>query len=558
MPPADAADATPPDSTSPDSDAAATDAASASDGETASDAGGKCTGGPQLCGCSANSDCAKQDDGDLCNGGLYCDTLVLPHVCKPDNKPVACPPAGAACLTSVCVAKTGLCVGAADLAQDGSPCDDGDACTAATLCQNGSCSGGKTKDCNDNNPCSADSCVAGGCVHLASIATACDDGSACTSGDKCSASSQCQGTPISCDDGTPCTDDSCDAKSGCHFKANTAPCSDGDLCTASDTCSGGKCAGTAKNCNDGNPCTADQCKPLTGQCVFAPTTASCDDGNLCTAKDACVSGVCLGVPLACPGSCGGGCDPLQGCQSAAVSCDDANSCTQDTCVAGVGCVGEPLNGAACGGTKAATCASGVCSNCQAIYAFVSVQGMDVNLAAVVSGGTSGDVFAVGSAAKTGGPRDGLFVRLKGGTVQQAPVLLGGVASGDDSLAGLVLSGPSQLVAVGWLQGGGTSPSQEAWVVGVGADGAVQFNTTHGTGKDDGFLGILGLPNQMLAFGYQDDKGWVAQVKAGGALGACRDNPRQAPCHFAFFSVGQEILEVNSNISPAWALARRSP
>ena len=42
------------------------------------------------------------------------------------------------------------------------------------------------------------------------------------------------------------------------------------------------------------------------------------------------------------------------------------------------------------------------------------------------------------------------------------------------------------------------------------------------------------------------------------LGACRDSPRQAPRYFAFFSVGQAILEVNSNISPAWALARRSP
>ena len=42
------------------------------------------------------------------------------------------------------------------------------------------------------------------------------------------------------------------------------------------------------------------------------------------------------------------------------------------------------------------------------------------------------------------------------------------------------------------------------------------------------------------------------------LGACRDSPRQAHRYFAFFSVGQAILEVNSNISPAWALARRSP
>lgn len=123
---------------------------------------------------------------------------------------------------------------------------------------------------------------------------------------------------------------------------------------------------------------------------------------------------------------------------------------------------------------------------------------------------------MGSVLKTGGFRDGLFVRLQNGKVQQAPVTLGSI--GDDALTALLPTSSTQLLAVGWTQTGGTSSSQQAWVVGFAPDGTVQFNSKQGNGKADGFLGLVPFPGSPLAFGYQDDKGWIAEVKAGGGLG----------------------------------------
>ena len=90
-----------------------------------------------------------------------------------------------------------------------------------------------------------------------------------------------------CNDNNPCTDDSCDPLAGCIHTANTAACNDGSLCTTADHCSAGSCVGTATVCNDGNVCTTDSCDPATGACVFANNTNACDDGNACTVGDIC-------------------------------------------------------------------------------------------------------------------------------------------------------------------------------------------------------------------------------------------------------------------------------
>ena len=54
----------------------------------------------------------------------------------------------------------------------------------------------------------------------------------------------CVHTPITCNDNNPCTNDSCDSVSGCVFSNNTNACDDGNNCTAGDACSGGACTGT--------------------------------------------------------------------------------------------------------------------------------------------------------------------------------------------------------------------------------------------------------------------------------------------------------------------------
>jgi hypothetical protein len=109
--------------------------------------------------------------------------------------------------------------------------------------------------------------------------TVCDDGNFCTTGDICS-SGICQtGSPASCDDQDPCTDDSCKPKVGCLHDLNTATCETGDLCDGPDVCAYGVCI-TGPNifCNDGDPCTEDTCNPATG-CVFVDTCGAGGSGG---------------------------------------------------------------------------------------------------------------------------------------------------------------------------------------------------------------------------------------------------------------------------------------
>lgn len=55
----------------------------------------------------------------------------------------------------------------------------------------------------------------------------------------------CLGLNVSaCDDNNPCTTDSCDPKLGCTHTNNTNPCSDNNPCTFTDTCAAGACKGT--------------------------------------------------------------------------------------------------------------------------------------------------------------------------------------------------------------------------------------------------------------------------------------------------------------------------
>src|SRR4029453_15608209 len=72
-------------------------------------------------------------------------------------------------------------------------------------------------------------------------------------------------------------------------------CGDGDLCTQ-DLCAPatGECSHPAVDCNDRNSCTSDSCNPATGSCVRTAVSGSCSDGNICTINDFCSGGNCLG------------------------------------------------------------------------------------------------------------------------------------------------------------------------------------------------------------------------------------------------------------------------
>ncbi len=326
-------------------------------------------------------------------------------------------------------------------------CDDGDPCTVAESCDAaGQCVGQKAA-CNDENPCTDDDCAPGtGCVQLPNSAT-CNDDDPCTSGDGCKGGVCAHTAAMDCDDQNPCTLDTCNSALGCSSVptegtclADADPCTDdvciagkcvgvpsvtvcqigsicvpggvssdanpclicapnvdstawtvldgvgcndGNACTTLDTCKNGGCFGSAIECNDGSGCTFDSCDPFAG-CVYAPSTGTCDDGSACTTNDVCVQGKCKGTVVG-PADCLDGnpcttdwCDDVAGCTHAPNSgpcddndpctkadfcntaaclpgyivcpcefhsdCDDSNSCTLDVCVIGDGCSNTPVGG----------------------------------------------------------------------------------------------------------------------------------------------------------------------------------------------------------------------
>jgi hypothetical protein len=274
---------------------------------------GGCGGTAVACDCQDNSDCGALEDGDLCNGTLFCDFEQLPYKCavKLDSI-VECPAPtgiGAPCLAAACEALSGEC--SLEPANDGALCDDGDECTVKDLCSAGLCVSGNEANCNDGNLCTDDSCDPGsGCLH-SDNESPCSDGDVCTQSDLCSEGECIGGAALFCDDSNVCTADTCSPDTGCIYAPAEGDCSDGNACTSGDTCDDGKCSpGGAVDCNDDNPCTADACTPATG-CSNLPADGLCSDGDPCTVGDLCLDGSCS------PGL--------------ALDCDDGNSCTDDTC-----------------------------------------------------------------------------------------------------------------------------------------------------------------------------------------------------------------------------------
>ena len=317
---------------------------------------------PTLESCNGlDDDCDGQVDEDLCDDQNSCtvDSCAgeagCEHVALDEGE---CLDGDACTIGDHCEA--GVCVGTTIDCDDQNPCtenscdglggcktepivvvcDDGDACTLGDLCQDGVCAGTDTQSCDDQNPCTDDSCGADGCVHLPN-ALPCDDGNACSLGDSCSAGA-CKATEaLTCDDQNPCTDDACDAETGCTTTANALPCDDGNPCTLGDQCLDGSCAPgeEALTCDDQNPCTDDSCGA--DGCVHSPNALPCDDGNACSVGDSCAGGACKATAsIVCDDQnpcTHDGCDVTQGCNTTdtAAPCDDGNPCTLgDTCVAG--------------------------------------------------------------------------------------------------------------------------------------------------------------------------------------------------------------------------------
>ena len=335
----------------------------------------ECVGAPVECGCQNDEDCAPLENGDICDGTLYCDTSSLPFECTvvPDSA-IECPEPGgphASCLLAACDPLTGECSQVPD--NEGLACSDGDMCTIGEICQEGECAGGDPLNCNDGNVCTDDLCDdQDGCQH-APDDKGCQDGSICTVNDTCSEGECLPGQPLACDDSNACTDDSCAPNIGCVYETNEAQCNDANPCTTGDHCDAGKCVPAVMlDCDDGNPCTDDSCEADKG-CVHSLNQNPCDDGNACTADDQCSSGWCSGQFLACDDGnvcTDDSCDQELGCQNLAndkpctdatvctvgdhcedgecvstgeLDCDDDNLCTDDACNEDLGCVHKNNN-----------------------------------------------------------------------------------------------------------------------------------------------------------------------------------------------------------------------
>ena len=239
--------------------------------------GTTCKSGTKVCACSSDADCAAQDDGDLCNGTLYCDTKET-KTCKPNPASVVyCSPKDDTdCLKAACNTKTGLC--ALQPVTKGAPCEDGNPCTVKDTCGVAVCTAGSANACDDGNGCTLDTCAPNtGCVHTAKT----------------------------CNDGNDCTSEACNSTTGqCTAPQNLAKgkaCdADGSGCTAGDSCDGaGSCtAGAPVACKQpSNPCLQAVCQSQGGAgfaCVEAAKTngTSCDDGTGCIGGASCQGGVC--------------------------------------------------------------------------------------------------------------------------------------------------------------------------------------------------------------------------------------------------------------------------
>jgi hypothetical protein len=241
------------------------------------------------------------------------------------------------------------------------PCSDGNGCTAGDACKDGACVPGKAKDCDDQSPCTDDFCVpaTGECIHAPNL-NACSDAIPCTTGETCVNGSCGGGTAKNCGDANACTDDACAAKTGACIHVNkTTACDDGNPCTAGDVCSGGACkSGQPVPCNDKNPCTDDSCDGKTGSCVQKPNSKACEDGNPCTTGDACKDAGCVPGPVTCACTPGG----------SGKDCDDNNPCTIDTCDKVGGkpqCQNQAQTGTGCNDGDACTdldsCQAGQCT-----------------------------------------------------------------------------------------------------------------------------------------------------------------------------------------------------
>src|SRR2546423_1604363 len=280
--------------------------------------------------------------GQACNDGNACTTG---DVCQGScvGTPITCTAADQCHAAGTCNPATGVCSNPNQ--PDGTQCNDGNSCSTADICTNGSC-GGTPVTCTALDQCH----VAGSCnpstgtcsspVKTGTPPPTCNDGNACTHGDHCDSTGACVGTQLACTS-TACQTLACQGTSMCLVVSNAATsvqCNDANACTSADHCDGnGTCTGT--------PIMACTATPDRG-CANPnkPPGTVCDDLNLCTFSDQCDgAGHCAGTAINPP------CSPRGPCEAAA--CNGTSSCAYTPLPADIACPGVDDPCAACDGVS---------------------------------------------------------------------------------------------------------------------------------------------------------------------------------------------------------------
>ncbi|MEW6431306.1 MAG: hypothetical protein AB1730_07330 [Myxococcota bacterium] len=270
-------------------------------------------------------------------GGLCAPTACSSRPCGPNR----------VCINETCQ----------DLSCIGLRCDVDAGFDAGLKCAGGqclSCAGAATETaCDDASDDDCDGLV--DCLDPDCFDQACNDQKSCTANERCQADGGCGGgVPVAC--GAPTQQcragaGSCNQQTGqCEWPLADAgaPCEDGNPCTLDDRCNAtGACVGGGIKSCPALTCKSNLCNPADGGCVATPTPgAPCQDGTMCTANDTCTdAGTCVGVDTN-PCHFGAGidpqceqyasCDPLTGTcvLQEPATCFNVNECHVARCVLG--------------------------------------------------------------------------------------------------------------------------------------------------------------------------------------------------------------------------------
>jgi len=281
----------------------------------------------KICQCSEQEDCAKLEDGDFCNGTLYCDKSE--GICKVNPATIIQCYTGDdnECRKNTCTPETGKCE--MDI-YAGETCDSGVACHDAACSKEGVCvttnwnpqkkTEKKSCECWNNQDCAKyeDGNVCNGTLFCNKATTKCQlnpatqiycptvDDTACKTNTCNPITGKCEMKSIN--EGNTCYDTKCftgictkgecpigwNNKCQCAQDKDCGKYDDGDVCNGVMYCDKkeGICKhnpATEISCYsvDDNACRKNTCNPITGKCEMKEL----NEGNTCY-DSKCFTGIC--------------------------------------------------------------------------------------------------------------------------------------------------------------------------------------------------------------------------------------------------------------------------